>query len=306
MIWLTSLIAAAGVGACIFALVPPFNRPAEANPVADRMAFYGISSEMSADEELSRLNFYERIIKPLVERLAAAISQRTPLGYRERVERSLALAGNPYGLRSVSYLLVRTLLAVTAVAFGIAIGVLAGDPVIGTGTAVLLAASAWVGTGFWLRTEIRVRASVMQRALPDVLDFLVISVDAGLGFDAALARVVEKFHNPLTEGLALALAEVKLGRGRLEALEDFGRRSQVPDVATFVQMIVSSERMGVPIAQALRIQAQDARWRRGERARERAGKAPVRMTIPMVALIFPTIWLVILGPSLISVFSKGL
>ena len=306
MIWLTSLIASAGVAACIFALVPPFSRPAESNPVAERMAFYGISDEMSPDEELRRLSFHERIIKPPLDRMALAISRRTPLRYRERVELSLALAGYPYGLGFVSYLLMQTLLSIVALTLGIAIGVFTGDAVIGAGTAVFLAAVAWVGAGFWLRHEITVRGAVVQRALPDVLDFLVIAVDAGLGFDAALARVVEKFHNPLTEGLGLALAEVKLGRGRLEALEEFGRRSQVPDVATFVQMIVSSERMGVPIAQALRIQAQDARWRRGERARERAGKAPVRMAIPMVALIFPTIWLVILGPSLISVFTKGI
>lgn len=306
MIWLTSLIAATGVAACIFALLPPFVRLGEANPVEDRMAFYGIADEMSRDEELLQLSFYERIIKPPFERLGHAISRRTPLGYRERVERSLALAGYPHGLSVVSFLLVRGLLTLTAFALGIAIGVFNNDVLVATGASLLLATGSWIAVGFWLSNQIKVRAAVMQRALPDVLDFLVIAVDAGLSFDTALARVVHKFHNPLTRGLGIALEEVKLGRGRLEALEDFGRRSEVRDVATFVQMIVSSERMGVPIAQALRIQAQDARWRRGERARERAGKAPVRMTIPMVALIFPTIWLVILGPSLISVFSKGL
>jgi len=306
MIWLTSLAVAVGVALCVFAILPPRRTPSPSNPVDERMAFYGISDQGGADEDLNRLSFFERIIKPPLDRLALAISQRTPLGYRERVERRLALAGYPYGLTFISYLILRTLLTLTALGLGAAIGVFAADPLIGIGGAVLLGAGAWLGVGLWLRGEINLRAERMQRALPDVLDFLVIAVDAGLGFDTSLTRVVEKFHNPLTDGLRVALAEVKLGRGRLDALEDFGRRSEVPDVATFVQMIVSSERMGVPIAVALRIQAQDARWRRGERARERAGKAPVRMTIPMVALIFPTIWLVILGPSLIQVFSKGI
>lgn len=305
MIWLTSLIAAAGVAACVFALLPPSRSPADADPIADRMAFYGMA-EMAPDEELSRLSFYERIIQPPLNRIALAISRRTPLGYREQVERRLALAGYPYGLGFASLLVVRALLGSVALGLGVAIGIFNGSALVGAGTALLLVAGSWLGVGLWLRNEIRTRAAMMQRALPDVLDFLVIAVDAGLSFDIALQRVVQRLHNPLTEGLGLALAEVKLGRGRLEALEDFGRRTEVRDVATFVQMISSSERMGVPIAQALRIQAQDARWRRGERARERAGKAPVRMTIPMVALIFPTIWLVILGPSLISVFTKGL
>ena len=306
MIWLTSLLAAMGVAAVIFAMLPPLAGPINANPVDERMAFYGMAKELTLDEELQRLSFYERILKPEIDRIGHAISRRAPLGYRERTERTLNLAGHPYGLTFISYLLMRTLLTLTFGAFGVALGIFTVSAFVAVGGAILLAAGTWLGVGYWLRSEVGARASRMQRALPDVLDFLVIAVDAGLAFDTALARVVDKFQNPLTEGLGLALAEVKLGRGRLEALEDFGRRAEVPDVATFIQMIVSSERMGVPIAQALRIQATDARWRRGERARESAGKAPVRMTIPMVALIFPTIWLVILGPSLISVFQKGI
>jgi len=138
-----------------------------------------------------------------------------------------------------------------------------------------------------------------------VIDFLVVAVDAGLTFDNALSRVVTRFKNPLTEGFQLALAEVRLGRGRMEALEDFGRRTKVPEVLAFISMVVSSERMGVPIGHALRIQAQDIRWRRSEWAREEAGKAPVRMTIPMVLLVFPTLWLILLGPSLIKLLATG-
>ena len=305
MIWLTSLLAGIGVAACIYAVLPVRATSLKSGPVSERMAFYGVEA-ISHDEELSQVSFYDRIIKPPVDRLAALISSRTPLRYRERIDRSLALAGNPGGLGFVGYLALRTLLTVVFLVLGAAIGVYVNDFIVGAGAGMLLAAGAWIGVGYWLRFEITNRAAQLQRALPDVLDFLVIAVDAGLPFDSALQRVVAKFHNPLTEGLALALAEVRLGRGRLEALEDFGKRSQVQDVASFVQTIASSERMGVPIAQALRIQAADARWRRGERAREQAARAPVRMTIPMVALIFPTIWLVILGPSLIAIFVKGI
>jgi len=168
------------------------------------------------------------------------------------------------------------------------------------------ALAAWFALGVWLSSAINERRRGVLHALPDVVDFLVVAVDAGLNFDQAMGRVVEKFHNPLTDGIALALSEVQLGRYRLDALDDFAKRSDVPEVSAFIQTVVTSERMGVPIARTLRIQAADLRWRRGEWARERASQAAIRMTLPMVILIFPTLWLVLLGPSFLALLTRGL
>jgi tight adherence protein C len=306
MLLVTSLLAAAGLGILFFALASPYKRVVTGDVIDDRVAFYGISSEAVIADELERLSFQVRIVQPQLQRLQRLIARLTPTDYFDRIEGDLAAAGNPSGLTATLYLSLRLVLVVVGAALGLAIGLFLGPLVAVLAGALVGAFGAWFGMRLWLRQVIADRRRRVRNALPDVIDFLVVAVDAGLAFDTALNRVVVRFENALTEGFKIALSEVSLGRGRLEALEDFGRRTQVPEVMAFVAMVVSSERLGVPIAFALRIQAQDLRWRRGEWAREEAGRAPVRMTIPMVLLIFPTIWLILLGPSLVHLLTTGL
>ena len=306
MIWLTAAATAAGLLLLVVGILAPAARPGQRNWVEERAAFYSAPGAATLDDELERLSFSERILKPQVDRLSAAIAQRTPDVYLAERERELALAGRPFGLTAEGFVGARLLLAALGAAAGIAIGALLASALLALGLAGFGAVGLWVGTGAWLQQSIRARRRAVLRALPDVVDFLVVAVDAGLSFDLALARVVERFKNPLTAGFGQALAEVKLGRYRLEALEDLGRRAGVPELIAFIQMVASSERMGVPIAQVLRIQSQDLRWRRGEAARQRAAQAPVKMTIPMVVLIFPTLWLILLGPSLLQLLRHGL
>jgi tight adherence protein C len=154
---------------------------------------------------------------------------------------------------------------------------------------------------FWLGRKIRQRQTDMILQLPDALDLLTISVEAGLGFDAALAKVVEKMEGPLISEFRQALAEIRMGRLRRDALRDVAARCDVQPVTNFIGAIVQAEQLGVPIAKVLQIQSQQLRIERRQRAEEAAAKAPVKMLFPMVGCIFPTIFIVILGPAIVTV-----
>ncbi|TME16244.1 MAG: type II secretion system F family protein, partial [Chloroflexi bacterium] len=159
----------------------------------------------------------------------------------------------------------------------------------------------YYGPIFWLSSAAGRRRKQIQKALPDAMDLLTISAEAGQSFDAAVQNVVEKFHNALTDELAIVIREVQLGRPRLDALEDMGRRSGVEDVNNFVQAVVQSEQMGVGISKILRIQAAELRRRRRQRAQEQAAQASLKMMLPMVGCIFPTLWIILLGPAVLVV-----
>jgi tight adherence protein C len=145
----------------------------------------------------------------------------------------------------------------------------------------------------------------MTLQLPDALDLLTISVEAGLGFDAALAKVVEKMEGPLVDEFRTALAEVRMGRARRDALRDVAIRADAQPVTNFIGAIVQAEQLGVPIAKVLQIQSNQLRIERRQRAEEAAAKAPVKMLFPMVGCIFPTIFIVILGPAVVTVMGGG-
>jgi tight adherence protein C len=157
---------------------------------------------------------------------------------------------------------------------------------------------------FWLGSRGRKRSFEMVLQLPDALDLLTISVEAGLGFDAALAKVVEKMEGPLVMEFRQALAEIRMGRSRKDALRDVVSRADAQPISNFIGAIVQAEQLGVPIAKVLQIQSQQLRVERRQRAEEAAAKAPVKMLFPMVGCIFPTIFIVILGPAVVTVL-KG-
>jgi tight adherence protein C len=149
--------------------------------------------------------------------------------------------------------------------------------------------------------RIRKRQKGILLSLPSALDLLTISVEAGLSFDAALARVVEKYKNPLTQEINTMLNEIRLGRSRVEALDELGKRCKVEELSNFVQAVIQSEQLGVGIANVLRIQSEEIRRRRRQRAEEQGQKAPLKMLFPMVGCIFPTLFIVLLGPAIIEV-----
>ena len=248
------------------------------------------------------LPFFERAVRPTFEKLSTALARAMPNAQRQALQDKINLAGRPAGLTAGGFTALRILSLLVGTSAGLAVGALVND-----GTLVLVVATA---VGFvlgllvpeaGLNYRVRRRQKMILLGLPSALDLLTISVEAGLGFDAALARVAEKYRNPLTAEIQITLNEIRLGRARLEALEDLGRRSKVEELNNFCQAIIQSEQLGVAIANVLRIQSEEIRRRRRQRAEEAGQKAPLKMLFPMVFCIFPTLFLVLLGPAFIVV-----
>jgi tight adherence protein C len=209
----------------------------------------------------------------------------------------LDLAGRPGNLTPEDFAAVRIVAAAVMAAIGLLLGLLLANPVY---LVVSLAAGAILGyylPVLWLKQKVDARRSEIQKGLPDAMDLLVIAVDAGLGFDAALARVTDKYRNALSDEFAKVLREVSLGRPRLEAMDEMGRSSGVEDLHNFIQAIIQSEQFGTGIGKILRIQADEMRRKRRQRAQEKAAQATLKMMLPMVGCIFPTLWIVLLGPA---------
>ena len=154
---------------------------------------------------------------------------------------------------------------------------------------------------FWLGGRVRKRQHAILLQIPDALDLLTISVRAGLGFDAALGKVVEKLQGPLTEEFRRALAEVRVGKARREALRDIVPRTEVGPLTNFISAIIQAEQLGVSISKVLQVQSEQLRIERRQRAEEQAAKAPIKMLFPLVGCIFPSLFIVILGPAIILI-----
>ena len=182
-------------------------------------------------------------------------------------------------------------------ALGLLLGLLIGGLVYTVGGLAVGAILGYYLPVLWLKQKVDARRSAIQKGLPDAMDLLVIAVDAGLGFDAALARVTDKYKNALSDMFAKVLREVSLGRPRLEAMDEMGRQSGVDDLHNFIQAIIQSEQFGTGIGKILRIQADEMRRKRRQRAQEKAAQATLKMMLPMVGCIFPTLWIVLLGPA---------
>jgi tight adherence protein C len=249
--------------------------------------------------------FFERVIRPVVKRLAQLGRRGDQGGIVARTDARLEKAGYPGGLRGADWMGVKILGAIIGAILFFVLGlVLLHQPAMGILAGVVGIMFGFIGPEFWLGRRIQGRSMAMILQLPDALDLLTISVEAGLGFDAALAKVVEKMQGPLVDEFRQALAEIRMGRTRRDALRDVAKRADAQAINNFIGAIVQAEQLGVPIAKVLQIQSQQLRIERRQRAEEAAAKAPVKMLFPMVGCIFPTIFIVILGPAIITVI-KG-
>jgi tight adherence protein C len=269
--------------------------------VQDRLAAFSGQKPLTLDEVELQKPFEERFIRPNIERLGKYLAQRTPEKQRQDMQNRLNLAGRPGNLSPADFQALRYGLAIALFVVGLLVGVLFHSP-------VALALSALIGAliGFYLppyyiRTKVQARRKEIQLGLPDVMDLLTIAVEAGLGFDAAIQRVTEKFDNALADEFKTVLQEVRLGRPRLEALDEMGRRCGVEDLHNFTQAVIQSEQMGVGLAKILRLQSEEMRRKRRQRAEELAAQASLKMMLPMVGCIFPTLWLILLGPAVLII-----
>ncbi|MDQ2923670.1 MAG: type II secretion system F family protein [Candidatus Dormibacteraeota bacterium] len=268
-----------------------------AQMVQERLAGYGGEKPLSLEEVELKRPFSERVLRPSIERLGSLLSRSTPQKARQDLMNRLELAGRPGNLTPEDFAAVRLVAAAIMAAVGLGIGFLLANTIY---LVVALVAGAILGyylPVLWLKQKVDARRSEIQKGLPDAMDLLVIAVDAGLGFDAALARVTDKYKNALSEEFAKVLREVSLGRPRLEAMDEMGRSSGVEDLHNFIQAIIQSEQFGTGIGKILRIQADEMRRKRRQRAQEKAAQATLKMMLPMVGCIFPTLWIVLLGPA---------
>jgi tight adherence protein C len=293
---LLALIVGAGVLLIFIGLArtPTVNT---AQMVQQRLSVYGGEKPLTIEEMELQRPFSERFLRPAIERLGSRLSRTTPQRARQNLLNKLDLAGRPGNLTPEDFAAVRLIAAAVVAAVGLLLGLLLANPLY---LAIGIAGGAVLGfflPVLWLNQKVEARRTEIQKGLPDALDLLVICVDAGLGFDASLTRVTEKFKNALSEEFAKVLREVSLGRPRLEALDEMGRSSGVEDLHNFIQAVIQSEQFGTGIGKILRIQADEMRRRRRQRAQEKAAQATLKMMLPMVGCIFPTLWIVLLGPA---------
>ena len=274
-------------------------RPQE-DAVQQRLSQLVVQPRTLEEMELNQ-PFYDRTVRPLIQRLAKLGRRREGGGMVARTEERLQKAGYPGGLRGADWIGVKLLAAIVTAILVFLLGLLLGGFVVGILFAAVGGAFGFIIPEYWLGKRISKRSMDMVLQLPDALDLLTISVEAGLGFDAALSKVVEKMSGPLVDEFRQALAEVRMGRTRRDALRDIVTRSEARPIANFIGAIVQAEQLGVPIAKVLQIQSQQLRIERRQRAEEAAAKAPIKMLFPMVGCIFPTIFIVILGPAVVTV-----
>jgi tight adherence protein C len=275
------------------------------DPLTKRLEQYGAGEDATASlEELEMsVPFSQRVLLPIMQAVANFITQLTPQQVLENTQHQLDLAGNPQGLTP-------SVLWAIRIVSTLALPLLLGFVFVITKQGAIRLLAAIVGgaaLGFilpplWLRSKVTRRQQAITRALPDALDLLTICVEAGLGFDAAMSKVHEKWDNDLALSFGRVLQEMQIGKTRREALRDVADRMEVPDVSSFVAAIIQADQLGVSIAKVLRIQSDQMRVKRRQRAQEKAQQAPVKMVIPLVLLVFPSIWIVLLGPAGIQLF----
>jgi tight adherence protein C len=272
------------------------------DPVQARLSQLGSIQARNLEELELQQPFAERTLRPLVARLSRIGGRLGSASSAETAERRLALAGNPGDLKLTDWMGVKMLVGIaTGVLMFLLIGVLSANVVAGLFMALLGLGIGFLLPEFWLGNKIKARQKVILRMIPDTLDLLTISVRAGLGFDAALAKVVEKLPGPLSDEFRRALAEVRVGKARRDALRDMVPRTNVQPLSNFIGAIIQAEQLGVSISKVLQVQSEQLRIERRQRAEEMAAKAPIKMLFPLVGCIFPSLFIVILGPAIISV-----
>jgi len=273
------------------------------DPVQARLTQLGSMQAKNLEELELQAPFFERTIRPLAGRLSGTAGRFTSTSFTSKTEKNLALAGNPGDLRVPEWLGMKVISAIvfSIIIFLIAFLLLGTGPIVALGMGVVGVAFGYLVPEFWLGRRIRARQHAIVLQIPDALDLLTISVRAGLGFDAALGKVVEKMQGPLVDEFRRALAEVRVGKARRDALRDIVPRTEVPALTNFIGAVIQAEQLGVAISKVLQVQSEQLRIERRQRAEEMAAKAPIKMLFPLVGCIFPSLFIVILGPAIILI-----
>lgn len=279
------------------------------DPLEKRLAEYGDRELPASLEELElSLSTRERVIIPMYKALARFAVRFTPENQIESIRRQLELAGKSQSVEPATFFgqRIALMLILGVGAFLLLFLVTKWGPVKGFLGTIGGAVLGYYLPILQLKGQISRRQENIVKSLPNALDLLTICVEAGLGFEQAMGKVYEKWDDDLAIAFGRVLQEIQLGKRRSDALRDMSRRMDVPDVTSFVAALIQAEQLGVSIAKILRIQSDQMRVKRRQRAQEKAHQAPVKMMIPMVLLIFPSIWIVLLGPSVIILLEAGI
>ena len=312
MVWIGVLVLLGLVIAAIVLVIIGIREGAGGDPLAMRLAEYAQRGEVATLEEIELSQpFMERVVYPTARRIGELVQRFTPQNAIIEARQKLDRAGAPRWLEPTLFLASRLI-------FGLGLGILlffvfsfspSRSPfsLQGLLSIVLFTIIGFYLTNLLVERRIRQRQKAVRNTLPDALDLLTICVEAGLGFDAGLKKVVEKWDNALSLAFARVLREIQLGKLRRDALKDMAARVDIPELDSFVAAVVQSETMGVSMARVLRVQSDAMRVKRRQRAEENAQRAPIKMLLPMALLVFPTILIVLLGPAILQIIrSQGL
>jgi tight adherence protein C len=274
-------------------------RRSEGDPLAVRIDEFAAREEAASIEEIElSMPITDRIFLPIVRRASDLVVRMTPQTALENTSRQLELAGNPRNMSAAEFWVARGV--ATIIFAGLTFMMMArfGQPT----NKVLLYSFGAAVLGFMLpvmllRSMIDRRKQAIVKKLPDALDLMTICVDAGLTFNSAMQKVDEKWDDALAREFGRVIYEMQLGKSRRQALKDMVDRMDVPDVTSFIAAVLQADQLGVGIGKVLRIQSEQMRLKRRQRAEEKAQQAPVKMLFPMIFLIFPSIFIVLLGPA---------
>jgi tight adherence protein C len=282
----------------------------ESNGVSKSLAVVeAFSTAPKAMQEELDPGFHDRVLTPFLDRLVGAGRRLTPADYTERILAKLNVAGNPPGWTVDRVLSLKVFGMGAGLLGGGLFALLLGKPLPFIAACALIGTVAgYFGPNFYLYQKGYDRTGKIGRALPDALDLLSISVEAGLAFDAALSQVARNTDGPLAEEFARVLQEMQIGLGRANAMRALGERSNLPDLRSFCSAMVQADAFGIPIGQVLRVQSAEIRIKRRQSAEEAAQKIPVKIMIPLVLFILPALFVAVLGPAIIKMvgmFSGG-
>jgi tight adherence protein C len=291
------IIASGCIAACVYVVTQVATAPErERRSLVRRAARYGsVRVAVSRDESRS---LRERILVPTSARLAGLVLRLNRRESLEQVQQRLLAAGmstvSPSG-----YLAAKGVLASVGAFFGFVVFLATHS---GMGLVLMggFVALGWIAPGYVVGSRARRRRDDVQAALPDALDLLAVSVEAGLGFDAAISKLTDHMHGPLIDEFGLALTEMRVGEARQDALKKLSARVDSPELSAFVRAIIQADQLGISLGRILRVQAVDTRLKRQAAAEEKAMKAPIKMLFPTVIFVFPAMFVVVLGPALIS------
>jgi len=293
------------LGAAITLLSIALRSTPEPSPLTRSLAV--LEAMSGAPRELTKeidKPFADRVLAPLQQRALALGRRLSGADTSDRIRTRLDLAGNPAGWSVDRVVAGKVLCAGLGLLIGLALGLVLSESLSTRALSTLAGlVLGFFGPSLYLYQLGYDRSQRLQRDLPDALDLMTISVESGLGFDAAVQQVSLHTDGPLADEFARMLREMQLGMGRSEALRSLAERTNVDDIRSFVSAMVQADAFGVPIAQVLRVQTSEIRTKRRQRAEEKAQQVPVKITIPLIFCILPALFVAVMGPAVLNVLN---